>query len=139
MCASFEIKGKRFKPRDKVRVRGKKGISEYVWAGFARKERIDWWKKKGGELVDLPAEKFAERSDVTRKLIWDEVPDGLVIRALVDNDSNEPILKIVTRAANKDEAKQFQHDRMPSLESPFYDDSFEILDIPPDVDPADLF
>ncbi|MFZ5807364.1 MAG: hypothetical protein ACOY3I_09195 [Verrucomicrobiota bacterium] len=92
----------------------------HPWAGFARKESLDWWKKKGGELVDLPAEKFAERSDATRKLIWDDVPKNMVIRAMLDFGAKEPLVKVVTRAATEEEIQQFEHDRMPLLESPLY-------------------
>ena len=122
-----------------MRVRAKSGVAEYVWAGFAKKESLNWWKSKGAELVDLPAEKFAERSDISRRLVWDVLPDGTVIRAIIDLQSKEPLIKIVTRAATEEELKQFEHPRMPLFEHAIYKDSFNILEIPHLQHPADLF
>jgi hypothetical protein len=73
----------------------------------------------GGER-DFPADRFAERSEVTGKLVWDHVEEGLVIRGLVDTQTTQPLIKIVTRASGPDEMARFQHPRMPLLEKPLF-------------------
>ncbi len=78
----------------------------HVWAGFARVEILDWWKHKGGILLDIYADRFAERSDQTRKLIWDDVPTGLAIRGLLDREFGELLIKVVTRASTPDELQK---------------------------------
>lgn len=93
----------------------------YVWAGFARNESLDWWLQKGGVLLDLPIDRFAERSDQTGLLVWDDVPDHLVLRGLLDLQSGQPLLKVVTRAASLEELGRFQHPRMPMLAEPLFE------------------
>lgn len=80
MCATFQFRGKTYKPGSEVAGSGERGIICHAWAGFARSEILSWWKKRGAVLIDIPADRFAERSEVTRKLIWDEVAEGFVIR-----------------------------------------------------------
>lgn len=99
---------------------GPSGPLHRVWAGFARSEILPWWLQRGGELVDVPAEEFAERSDATGNLVWDAVPAGLVIRGLLDRQSSHELLKIVTRRATPAELEKFQHERMPLLEKPLH-------------------
>jgi hypothetical protein len=116
MCATFEFRGEIVRPGKKVVARAKEGVVRPVWAGFARNEILGWWERRGGELLDIPAERFAERSDETRKLIWDDVPSGLVIRGVMERRGDNPILRIVTRAATETEVRRFQHPRMPLME-----------------------
>ena len=59
-----------------------------VWAGFARKESLGRWLGMGAQLVDIPATRFAERSTRTRRLTWEDVPLGLVVRGLVESLSS---------------------------------------------------
>lgn len=120
MCAAFEFQGKGFRPGHEVTGAGTAGIVRHVWAGFARAEILDWWQRKGGVLLDIPASRFSERSEVTGKLIWDDMPEGLVLRGLLDVQTSKPLIKIVTRAATKHEADKFQHPRMPLLEMPLF-------------------
>jgi len=101
---------------------------EFVWAGFARKETIGWWRKKGGEYVEVPAERFAERSDRDRQLRWDNIPPGFVVRGLMDPNDGQPLLKVVTRAATPEELARFEHARMPLLESPLYSAELPVED-----------
>ena len=54
----------------------------------------------------------------TGKLIWDGVEDGFVIRGLVDIQTTQPLIKVVTRASSPEELDHFQHPRMPLLEVP---------------------
>jgi hypothetical protein len=112
---------------------GERGSFRHAWAGFARSEILAWWQRRGGILTDIPAERFAERSEVTGKLIWDDVKKGLVIRGLVD--TQEPLIKVVTRASTPAELERFHHPRMPLLEVPLLDP------VPPgiDEDEPDLF
>jgi hypothetical protein len=104
-----------------VVARAKEGVVRPVWAGFARSEILGWWQHRGGELLDIPAERFAERSDQTRRLVWDDVPEGLVLRGVMERGEGSPLLRIVTRAATGAEVMRFQHPRMPLLERPFYE------------------
>ena len=120
MCATFLFRGKTYKPGQEITGSGERGIVRHAWAGFARSEILSWWEKKGAVLIDLPADRFAERSEVTGKLIWDDVPEGLVIRGLVDIQTTQPLIKVVTRASTPPELERFQHPRMPLLEVPMF-------------------
>lgn len=135
MCATFQFKKQVFKPGKNVVAVAESGIVQHVWAGFARAEISDWWQRKGGVLLDIYAERFAERSEETGKLIWDEVPSGLVIRGLLDRQSGEPLIKIVTRASTPEENQKFQHPRMPVLEAPLY----PYAEMPDTPDTPELF
>ncbi len=135
MCAAFEFQGRGFQPGKIVAGADKQGVVRHVWAGFARGEILDWWQRKGGVLLDIPASRFAERSEITGKLVWGDVPDGMVLRGLLDIQTSTPLVKIVTRAASKEEAAQFQHPRMPLLEKPL----FPGLTISVDDEPGMLF
>lgn len=99
---------------------GPSGPVRRIWAGFARSEILPWWLQRGGELVDVPAEEFAERSDASGELVWDAVPEGLVIRGLLDRQTSHELLKIVTRSSTAAELEKFQHERMPLLEPPLH-------------------
>ena len=118
MCATFQFRGKTYKPGSAVSGSGERGIVRHAWAGFARSEILSWWQKRGAVLIDIPADRFAERSEVTGKLIWDAVADGFVIRGLVDIQTTQPLIKVVTRASSPEEVDRFQHPRMPLLEVP---------------------
>jgi hypothetical protein len=121
MCAALGVKNAVIRPGRPVRAWRRKGEhGSFVWAGFARHEIGDWWKSKGWEPVDVPAEKFAERSDRTRQLAWDEVPAGMVVRGVVDANAEKPLLKIVTRASSAEELARFEHPRMPLIEPPLF-------------------
>ena len=120
MCAAFELKNRILRPGKLVRVWRSQQPAVLVWAGFARRESLGWWEKNGGELVDIPAERFAERSERDRQLRWDAVPAGMVIRGVVDPHDGKPLLKVVTRASTAEEFARFQHDRMPFLEAPLF-------------------
>jgi len=120
MCAAFELKNRILRPGKLVRVWRSQQPAVLVWAGFARRESLGWWEKNGGDLVDIPAERFAERSERDRQLRWDAVPAGMVIRGVVDPHDGKPLLKVVTRASTAEEFARFQHDRMPFLEAPLF-------------------
>ena len=96
------------------------GDAELIWAGFARKESLGWWKKKSAEMVDVPAVRFAERSERDGQLRWDDVSSGSVVRGLIDPNDGKPLLKIVTRASTAEELERFQHPRMPLVEAPLF-------------------
>ena len=71
-------------------------------------------------MLDIPAESFAERSDMTGRLVWEIMPRNLVIRGLLDIRGGNPLLKVVTRAASAEEWERFQHPRMPLVEEPLF-------------------
>ena len=121
MCARFEFNQQTCKPGAEVVVRAERGVARHVWAGFARREALDWWMRRGGEVVDVYADRFAERSDSTGKLEWDDVPAGLVIRGVVDRQTGQPLLKVVTRASSEEERSRFDHLRMPVMEPPLFE------------------
>ncbi len=132
MCAALELNSRMLRPGCLVRAwRRDQILAALVWAGFARKESLGWWKKNGGEFVDVPAHRFAERSDRDRQLRWDDVPPGLIVRGLVDPNDGKPLLKIVTRASTEEELVRFEHPRMPLIEPPLFS-----AEIPAD-DPAE--
>ena len=110
-----------------------------VWAGFARQETLGWWRRQGGRLVDVPADRFAERSDADRRLIWADVPGGRVLRAWMPSGAPGAavLLKIVTRAASAAELAHFGHDRMPVIEPAQYGTG--ALDVPENSRQGELF
>jgi hypothetical protein len=120
MCVAFELNKQELRPGRAVAYWIQKIAEQHVWAGFAKRESIGWWKKKGGTLVDIPATRFAERSDKDGRLIWDDVPPGNVIRGLVDPNDGKPLLKVVTRASTPEELDKFEHSRMPVIEAPLF-------------------
>lgn len=120
MCAVFKVEGKIHRPGRGVPAIAAGGALTGIWAGFARSEILKWWLERGAELIDIPANEFAERSDLTGELIWDRVPQGLVLRALLDRQTSHELIKVVTRAATPAEIEKFQHDRMPLLEKPLH-------------------
>lgn len=134
MCAAFEINQVHIRPGQIVAVWSRSGALRFPWAGFARRESLGWWKKHGGELVDVPAHRFAERSDRDRKLRWDAVPAGHVLRGIIDPHDGRPLLKIVTRASTPKEFARYEHDRMPLLEAPLI--SAEPIAFPEPIPPA---
>ena len=120
MCAAFELNSRIIRPGKCAGAwrAGKPG--HFVWAGFARRETLGWWKKQGAELVDVPAHRFAERSERDRQLRWDDVRPGCVLRGLVIVEATTPLLKIVTRASTPEELARFEHPRMPLIEEPLF-------------------
>lgn len=134
MCATIEVHGKTLRPGKVVAAWRNAGSGFFPWAGFARRERLSWWKQRGGELVDVPAHRFAERSDRDRLLRWDDLPAGTVVRGLLDPNDGKPLLKIVTRASTAEEFARFEHDRMPLIEPPLH--SAELIAAPADDEPA---
>lgn len=121
MCAALETNGKELRPSRRVGFWESENIAgRLIWAGFARRESLPWWKKKGGRLVDVPAHRFAERSDLDRQLRWDDVPAGLIVRGVIDPNDGKPLLKIVTRESSPEEFARFEHPRMPPIEAQLF-------------------
>ncbi|MFM8764377.1 MAG: hypothetical protein ACKOEZ_06035 [Spartobacteria bacterium] len=116
-----------------MKAASERGPVSAVWAGFARSEILDWWKKQGAEEVELTATSFAERSEKTRQLVWDDVPEGQVISALLDHRENPALLKVVTRPSSEDEQARFEHPRLPLLQKRKFEP------VPPAEDEPDLF
>jgi len=120
MCAAFELNSRVIRPGKQVGVWREARAEQLVWAGFARRETLGWWKKQGGELVDVPADRFAERSNRDRQLRWDDLPPGFVVRGLVAALNGTLLLKVVTRASTEEELSRFEHPRMPVIEAPLF-------------------
>ena len=133
MCSVFKNKNLVLKPGRLLKGAGERGPVSAVWAGFARSEILDWWKKQGAEDVELTATSFAERSEKTRQLVWDDVPEGQVISALLDHRENPALLKVVTRPSNEDELARFEHPRLPLLQKRKFEP------VPPAEEEPDLF
>jgi hypothetical protein len=120
MCAAFELNSRTIRPGRWVGVWRERGEDNQIWAGFARREVLGWWKRKGGEFVDIPADRFAERSDLDRQLRWEDIPKGHVIRGVIDPNEGKPLLKVLTRASTQEEQVRYQHGRMPVVEAPLF-------------------
>ena len=121
MCTRFSIGNLVLKPGTLVDCWLDGRPQRFVWAGFATTEKMHYWtKQRGGILLDVPAERFAERSQRDARLIWGDVPAQHVIRGLLDPNEGRPLLKIVTRASHADELEQYEHPRMPVIEAPLY-------------------
>ena len=133
MCSVFKNKNLVLKPGRLLKGATQRGPVSAVWAGFARSEILDWWKHQGAEEVELTATSFAERSEITRQLVWDDVPEGQVISALLDHRENPALLKVVTRPANEDELATFDHPRLPLLQKRKFEP------VPPAEEEPDLF
>ncbi len=136
MCAVFKVQGIACRPGREVPAVGPNGPIHRVWAGFARSEILNWWIQRGGILLDIPAEEFAERSDRTGELAWDAVPTGLVIRAILDRQTEHELIKIVTRESAPEELERFEHNRMPVLEKPLHAAAAVTVLVPPPEKPA---
>jgi hypothetical protein len=139
MCAAFEVQGKKRRPGMVLGGWSETGPVYGVWAGFARQETLGWWRRQGGRLVDVPADRFAERSDADRRLIWADVPGGRVLRAWMPSSAPGAavLLKIVTRPASAAELAHFGHDRMPVIEPAQY--GTRALDVPENSRQGELF
>jgi len=133
MCSIFKNKNLALKPWNIVRGATAAGEVSGVWAGFARSEILDWWKKQGAEEVELTATGFAERSENSGHLVWDAIPPDQVICALLDHRENPALLKVVTRQADADELLRFEHNRMPLIRKRRFNP------VPPGVEEPDLF
>jgi hypothetical protein len=133
MCSVFKNKNLVLKPGRLLQGATLRGQVSGVWAGFARSEILDWWKTRGAEAVELTATSFAERSGETGRLVWENIPEGHVISALLDHRENPALLKVVTRPANAEEQAKFQHPRLPLLRKR----EFEVV-LPGEEEP-DLF
>jgi hypothetical protein len=119
MCARLDLNDSQVQPGKAVPVWLEEGRSAWlIWAGFARTESLERWLAMGAQLVDVPAQRFAERSTRTRRLSWEEVPLGMIVRGIVDSNSGKPLLKILTRASNAIEYARFEHPRMPVIALP---------------------
>ncbi len=140
VCAALELHHRILRPgRGVCFWKAPRTLAELVWAGFARKESLGWWRKQGGELVDVPAHRFAERSDRDRQLRWDDVPGGLIVRGLIEPNDGKPLLKIVTRASTDEELRHFGHPRMPLIEPPLFSAEIPADDPVQDSAQAELF
>lgn len=133
MCSVFKNKNLVLKPGRLLKGASERGPVSAVWTGFARSEILDWWKQQGAEEVELTATSFAERSEKTRQLVWDNVPEGQVICAVIDNRGNPAQLKVVTRPANEAELTHFEHPRLPLLQKRKFEP------VPPAEEEPDLF
>ena len=67
MCATFQFKKQVIKPEKNVVAAAESGLVQHVWAEFARAQVMDWWRSKEGVLLDIYADRFAERSDSNGK------------------------------------------------------------------------
>ena len=133
MCSVFKNKNLVLKPGRLLNGSTHRGQVSGIWAGFARSEILDWWKKSGAEEIELTATSFAERSGETGNLVWENIPESHVISALLDHRENPALLKVVTRPANAEEQIKFQHPRLPVLRKR----QFEV--VPPGEEEPDLF
>ena len=119
MCARLELNDTCYQPGQSVAVWLEEGHATWLtWAGSVRRESLDRWLGMGAQLVDIPAQRFAERSNRTHELLWESISLGMVVRGIIDSVGGKPLLKILTRAATTEEAARFQHPRMPVIEPP---------------------
>jgi hypothetical protein len=113
MCARVEVNHAQMSRGMSVPIiRGRKSES-VKWTGFARAERLDWWKRKGAKTVDIPAERFAECSCVSEDLVWEDLEPGKMILGIVIESGTSKVLRVVTREPTAGEILHFQAFRMP--------------------------
>jgi hypothetical protein len=136
VCAVFKVQGATFRPGREFSAVGPNGLIHRVWAGFARSEILNWWIQRGGILLDIHAEEFAERSGRSGELGWAMVPPGLVIRAIIDRQTEHEVIKIVTRESAPAELEHFEHNRMPVAGKPLHASAPMTLPVPPPEKPA---
>lgn len=119
MCVRLELNESQVVLGRAVAVWLEEGHAAWLaWAGFSRAENLQRWLGMGAQLVDVPATRFAVRSFMSRKLAWEEVPLGMVVRGLVDSNSGRPLLKVVTRLSTAAEMKRLGCARLPVVELP---------------------
>ena len=122
MCARFEINHTAVRRGMRVPVLRGRGAETVRWTGFARAERLDWWKRRGATLVEIPAERFAECSIVSEDLVWQDLqPDEAILGIIVEVGGNRT-LRVVTRSATAEELLHFQSFRMPVVRHEEYTD-----------------
>ncbi len=85
------------------------------WTGFARAERLEWWKRQGAKLVDIPAERFAECSCVSEELVWADLQPGEALLGIVVERGESKSLRVVTRDPTAEEMLHFQAFRVPVI------------------------
>jgi len=124
MCIAFKQQGKTFKPGQTVAVQSPQGPLVRPWAAYARSERMEYWvKQRSAIAVEILADGFAERHRQTNQIIWENIPSGRIIQALLAKPKDpdtflippDPECYIVTRAATANEANHFGHDRLPMI------------------------
>jgi hypothetical protein len=120
MCDALAIHGRILRPGKPVGFWRGGASDQLVWAGFARIEILPWWIARGAECVDVPAERFAKRSDFDRQWRWEDMPRGQILRGLIDPNQGRPVLRIVNRPSLPDEIARFQQPRMPVVEAPLF-------------------
>ena len=113
MCAAIEFSTRVIRLGRRIAFRHAAGEAELPWMGFAREEVLGWWRLRGAELVDLPADRFAQRSEFDRQIRWTDLPAGQVIRALLDLTPEEPVIRVLTRPSTPEEHNRLQVTRMP--------------------------
>jgi len=113
MCAAIEFSTRVVRLGRRIAFRHAAGEAELPWMGFAREEVLGWWRLRGAELVDLPADRFAQRSEFDRQIRWTDLTVGQVIRALLDLTPEEPVIRVLTRPSTPEEHKRLQVTRMP--------------------------
>jgi hypothetical protein len=119
MCAIFETGGVRRKPGSVITAwRAPLRTISLPWTGFARHEILEWWMRRGYEPVDVPAERFAVRSNISEELVWSDLPGNRVLRAIAHRKSGE--LRMATCAATAEELLHFQHERMPVVDEALF-------------------
>lgn len=124
MCVAFKKNGKTVKPGQRVDVRSRNGTVVRSWVSYARQERMEYWiRQRSAVPVEIIAESFAERNRQTHELVWQNIPPGQVIQAVlaVPREIDELLFEpesecyVVTRAATAAEIEYFGHDRLPSV------------------------
>jgi len=95
--------------------------SEAIWSGFARTEKLAWWRKAGrGEMVVIPGTHFNEqgtefRVGDTGKILGMLLGSDVEIEGKIVARAGE--VRVVTRSAETTTEKNI-HDRWPVVLTP---------------------
>lgn len=117
MCSRLQFKehvvsiGQKIPVNSAIRLNG-----TGTWKGFIRSDADEktkgFWKHNGfNAKLDVPADRFAERSRKTRDNVFEDVPQGNVVYAIGNRQTGH--VNVLTRKATKEEAEKFGHDRIP--------------------------
>jgi len=109
MCARFKSRGQIYQPGQQIPTYSAEEPSHLLWDGFARRESLRTWEKKGARNATIHADGFAERSRRTGELVWKDAPISFAAIIL----PREKTVRVVTRPCSPEEATFFGHDRCP--------------------------
>lgn len=119
MCCRFRTKsGREWRPGEEVPLElAEGGAATGVWAGFATREKLEWWLRGPGNVLAQMREEVvevAERADDTGEIQWGAAAEGTRLVFVLEG-SGKRLARMVTTRARRDQEAYFRHGRFPLL------------------------